>query len=55
MPRTDTVIIGGGHAGLAMSRCLADRGVDHVVLERGSVGERWRTARWDSLRLLTVR
>ena len=53
MPRTDTVIIGAGHAGLAMSRCLADRGLDHVVLERGSVGERWRTARWDSFRLLT--
>jgi putative flavoprotein involved in K+ transport len=53
MQRTDTVIIGAGHAGLAMSRCLADRGLDHVVLERGSVGERWRTARWDSFRLLT--
>jgi putative flavoprotein involved in K+ transport len=53
VPRTDTVIIGAGHAGLAMSRCLTDRGVDHVVLERGSVGERWRTARWDSFRLLT--
>ncbi|MFF5290695.1 FAD-dependent oxidoreductase [Paractinoplanes globisporus] len=53
MPRTDTLIIGAGHAGLAMSRCLADRGLDHVVLERGSVGERWRTARWDSFRLLT--
>jgi putative flavoprotein involved in K+ transport len=53
MPRTDTLIIGAGHAGLAMSRCLADRGVAHVVLDRGSVGERWRTARWDSFRLLT--
>src|SRR5688572_8331301 len=53
MRRTDTVIIGAGHAGLAMSRCLLDRGVDHVVLERGLVGERWRTARWDSFRLLT--
>ncbi|HEU0239677.1 MAG TPA: NAD(P)-binding domain-containing protein [Micromonosporaceae bacterium] len=53
MPRTDTVIIGAGHAGLAMSRCLTDRGRDHVVLERGSVGERWRTGRWDSFRLLT--
>lgn len=50
---TDTVIIGAGHAGLAMSRCLADAGVDHVVLERGSVGDRWRTARWDGFRLLT--
>lgn len=53
MARTDTVIIGAGHAGLAMSWCLADRGVDHVVLDRGCVGERWRTARWDGFRLLT--
>ena len=53
MPRTDTVIIGAGHAGLAMSRCLADREVPHVVLDRGRLGERWRTARWDSFRLLT--
>ena len=36
-----------------MSRCLTDRGVDHVVIERGRLGERWRTARWDSFRLLT--
>lgn len=53
MPSTDAVIIGAGHAGLAMSRCLADRDVRHVVLDRGCVGERWRTARWDSFRLLT--
>jgi putative flavoprotein involved in K+ transport len=53
MRRTDTVIIGGGQAGLAMSRCLTDRRVDHVVLERGRIGERWRSERWDSLRLLT--
>jgi len=53
MRRTETLIIGGGQAGLAMSRCLADRGVDHVVLERGRVGERWRSERWDSLRLLS--
>jgi putative flavoprotein involved in K+ transport len=53
MLRTDALIIGGGQAGLAMSRCLADRGVDHVVVERGRVGERWRSQRWDSLRLLT--
>jgi putative flavoprotein involved in K+ transport len=53
MPYTDTVIIGAGHAGLAMSRCLADRGVPHVVLDRGRIGERWRTARWESFRLLT--
>jgi putative flavoprotein involved in K+ transport len=36
-----------------MSRCLSDRAIDHIILERGRVGERWRTARWDSLRLLT--
>ncbi len=53
MRRTETVVIGGGQAGLAMSRCLAQSGVDHVVLERGRVAERWRSERWDSLRLLT--
>jgi putative flavoprotein involved in K+ transport len=47
------VVIGGGQSGLAMSRCLTDRGIDHVVLERGRVAERWRSERWDSLRLLT--
>jgi putative flavoprotein involved in K+ transport len=36
-----------------MSRCLADRGIDHVVLERGEVANSWRRERWDSLRLLT--
>lgn len=55
MKRTDTIIIGGGQAGLAMSRSLADRGIDHVVLERGRIGERWRSERWDSLRMLTPR
>jgi putative flavoprotein involved in K+ transport len=48
-----TVVIGAGHAGLAMSRCLAEHGIDHVVLERGEVANSWRTERWDSLRLLT--
>jgi putative flavoprotein involved in K+ transport len=51
--RTDVIVIGGGQAGLAMSRCLSDLAIDHVVLERGRVAERWRTERWDSLRLLT--
>lgn len=49
----DTVVIGAGHAGLAVSRLLALAGRDHVVLDRGRVGERWRTERWDSLHLLT--
>jgi putative flavoprotein involved in K+ transport len=36
-----------------MSRCLSDRAIDHVILERGRLAERWRSERWDSLRLLT--
>lgn len=48
-----TVVIGAGHAGLAMSRCLGELGIDHVVLERGEVANSWRCERWDSLRLLT--
>lgn len=53
MNRTEAVIIGGGQAGLAMSRCLVERRIAHVVLERGRIAERWRTERWDSARLLT--
>lgn len=48
-----TVIIGAGHSGLAMSKHLTDRSIDHVLLERGEVANSWRTERWDSLRLLT--
>jgi putative flavoprotein involved in K+ transport len=48
-----TVVIGAGHSGLAMSRRLTERAIDHVVLERGEVANSWRTERWDSLRLLT--
>lgn len=48
-----TVIIGAGHSGLAMSRRLTERSIDHVVLERGEVANSWATERWDSLRLLT--
>ena len=51
--RVTTVVIGAGHAGLAMSHCLTERSVDHVILERGEVAHSWKTERWDSLRLLT--
>lgn len=51
--RVDVVVIGAGHAGLAMSRCLAEQAIDHVVLERGEIANSWRRERWDSLRLLT--
>src|SRR5262252_9563804 len=53
MMQTTAAVIGAGHAGLAMSRRLTERSIDHVVLERGEVANSWRTERWPSLRLLT--
>jgi putative flavoprotein involved in K+ transport len=53
MRGVETLIVGAGQAGLAVSRSLTERGADHVVVERGRVAERWRTARWDSLRVIT--
>ena len=50
--RLDTVVVGGGQAGLAVSHELAEAGVPHVVLERGRVGQTWR-GRWDSFCLVT--
>jgi len=51
--RRQVVVIGGGQAGLAMSYCLTQRGIDHVVLERHRVGYEWRVRRWDSFCLVT--
>ncbi|RWD81472.1 NAD(P)/FAD-dependent oxidoreductase [Mesorhizobium sp.] len=53
MKRADVVIVGAGQAGLALSHCLGRTGVEHAVLERGRIGERWRSQSWRSLRLLT--
>ncbi|MEM6460657.1 MAG: NAD(P)-binding domain-containing protein [Pseudomonadota bacterium] len=53
MKHVTTVIIGAGQCGLAMSRALSSRAIDHVVLERNVVGNSWHHERWDSLRLLT--
>lgn len=53
LERTDTIVIGAGQAGLAASACLTEAGIDHIVLERGAVAERWRNERWASLKLLT--
>lgn len=53
MDTTNTIIIGGGQAGLALSRCLTDRDQDHLMLERGRVAERWHSERWNSMHLLT--
>ncbi|MGB1160111.1 MAG: flavin-containing monooxygenase [Alphaproteobacteria bacterium] len=47
--RVNTVVVGGGQAGLAMSEHLTASHVDHVVLERHRIAERWRSERWDSL------
>lgn len=47
--KVETLIIGGGQAGLAMSRHLGARGAEHLILERGRIAERWRSERWDSL------
>jgi putative flavoprotein involved in K+ transport len=45
----ETVIVGGGQAGLAMSYYLSQLGREHVILERQRTAERWRSERWDSL------
>ena len=49
----ETVVIGGGQAGLALSYCLTRLDHEHVILERGRLAERWRSERWDSLTLLS--
>jgi putative flavoprotein involved in K+ transport len=51
---TDCVVVGAGPAGLATSAALTQRGVDHVILERGQAGDTWRTQRWDAFRLNTA-
>ena len=45
----DTLIVGGGQAGLAMSQHLSQRGPPHLIVERHRIAERWRTERWDAL------
>ena len=47
--QTDTLVVGAGQAGVAMSEHLTSHGVPHLVLERDRIAERWRTGRWDSL------
>lgn len=47
--KINTVIVGAGQAGIAMSEHLSLMGVSHVVLERSRIAERWRSERWDSL------
>lgn len=51
--RVDTVVIGGGQAGLAVSYCLTQRRRPHLVLEKRRIGNVWRSERWDSFTLVT--
>ena len=53
MTTVPVAVIGAGQAGLAVSRLLTDHDVEHVVLERGRIAERWRSRPWETLRLLT--
>ncbi|MCB1479579.1 MAG: NAD(P)-binding domain-containing protein [Rhodobiaceae bacterium] len=47
--KVDTLVVGAGQAGIAMSEHLSAQGIGHVVLEKNRIAESWRTARWDSL------
>jgi putative flavoprotein involved in K+ transport len=49
----DAVVVGAGWAGLGVSYWLAQRSLSHLVLERGRIGETWRTQRWESFRMNT--
>jgi putative flavoprotein involved in K+ transport len=47
--KVETLVIGAGQAGIAMSEHLGKRGVPHLIIERNRIAERWRSERWDSL------
>lgn len=47
------VIVGGGQAGLSMSYCLKEKGVDHIIFEKNQIANAWRSQRWDSFCLVT--
>ncbi|WP_084502337.1 MSMEG_0569 family flavin-dependent oxidoreductase [Microbacterium indicum] len=49
----EAVVVGGGQAGLSLSRHLVERGVSHVVLERDEIAHEWRDGRWDAFTLVT--
>jgi putative flavoprotein involved in K+ transport len=50
---TNTIIIGAGQSGLSLSYLLTKKGIEHLILERGQVGEEWRSRRWDAFHLIT--
>ncbi len=47
--KTDTLVVGGGQAGIALSEHLSNNNVPHIVLEKSRTAEAWRTGRWDAL------
>ena len=49
----EVVVIGGGQAGLAAGACLAQMKIEHLVVEKGEIGESWRRYRWDNFSLVT--
>lgn len=53
MEHVPVIVIGAGQAGLAVSYHLTRHGIEHLVLDRGAIGETWRTRRWDSFRLVS--
>jgi putative flavoprotein involved in K+ transport len=46
----DVIVVGGGYSGLAASYHLKNCGLNHIIFERGKIGESWRSQRWDSFR-----
>jgi putative flavoprotein involved in K+ transport len=51
--RAPVIVVGGGQAGLAVSYCLKDARIEHLVFEKGRIGNTWRTQRWDTFCLVT--
>jgi putative flavoprotein involved in K+ transport len=51
--RYPVIIIGGGQAGLSVSYCLKQRGIEHIIFEKHTIGHEWRSRRWDSFCLVT--
>ncbi|WP_170409846.1 flavin-containing monooxygenase [Ruegeria arenilitoris] len=47
--KTDTLVVGGGQAGIALSEHLGNNDVPHIILEKNRTAEAWRTGRWDAL------
>ncbi|MEM8940400.1 MAG: MSMEG_0569 family flavin-dependent oxidoreductase [Bacteroidota bacterium] len=47
------IVVGGGQAGLAISYCLKQKNIDHIIFDKGQVGDSWKLHRWDNFTLVT--